>query len=244
MGRPHNNSKWHTLTGAPFRGLTSGPFEACGTNYVVKKRDLQRSTELQISRSKTRLLFSVYPSDALSILPIFSNIFQIYNHISQENILVMHWVYSKYVSIYTKYILIFHWKIVCTVFSKYIIIFHWCPLQIYSCDALSMGESRKFGLGGDSKDSQHIINNQLKRPVLLQKKTHDQQSNLAIIVYHDIKPILWCFIQYFWSKKLKILKYISSGSLRKYRRGGLVSSEFDSEVSAELTKECKCFVNN
>ena len=30
-------------------------------------------------------------------------------------------------------------------------IFHWCALQIYSCDALSMGESRKFGLGGGFK---------------------------------------------------------------------------------------------
>ena len=54
MGRPHNNSKWHTLTAAPFRLLTSGPFETCGTNYVVKKIGLQRGKELQISRSQIR----------------------------------------------------------------------------------------------------------------------------------------------------------------------------------------------
>ena len=147
-------------------------------------------------------VLQIYSCDALSIIQIYFNVFQIYNHISLTNILVMQWVFNP--NIFSKY-------------SKYIVIFHWCALQIYSCDALSMGESRKFGLGGDSKDSQHIINNQLKRPVLLQKKTHDQQSNLAIIVYHDIKPILWCFIRYFWSKKtqnieihiVRILKKIS-----------------------------------
>ena len=90
---PHNNSKWHTLTGAPFRGLTSEPFETCGTNYVVKKETFKEAQNCRFHAPR--------------------------QDCSLQCILLMHWVYSKYVSIYTKYIIIFHWKIFSNLFQIY-----------------------------------------------------------------------------------------------------------------------------